>query len=135
MKGFGPWIAFAPLLLGACEAESEECAKARNEASNVWKGVRDKAATLKHSGGPAFDALDENGKAAHVKHFTALEEQAEMLFKSFAYEKITWNTADPAKDKIRKLFDDYPRKEDHKGFQSVLDEAGAKHEAARKVCK
>ena len=128
-------VLLGALALGACEGESEACVKARNDASNTWKQVQQKAAKFKHSGAVGFEELSEAQKGEHVKTWTAMETQAEMLHKSFAFSKITWNTADPAKKKINELFDGFPQKSDYKSFGSALASANTKHDAVRSACK
>ena len=42
--------------------------------------------------------MPESGRCEGVKTWAAIETQADMVFNSFAYERITWKTADPARE-------------------------------------
>jgi len=74
-------------------------------------------------------------KGEHYKIWEEIEKQTDMIFKSFAFEKITWNTAEPAKQKAEKAFDGYFDKAEYKGFQTSLEDAAKKFQAAEAACK
>src|SRR5688500_10552523 len=92
-----PIAAFAFLLSAGCKNE-EACTKARLAASDAWKTVTSQSASARLNGWIGFDDLPEPKKAEHVKAFQQIEKQSEMVFTSFAYEKITWKTSDPARN-------------------------------------
>jgi hypothetical protein len=122
------------LLALGCE-NGEECTKARHAASDSWKSVVDQAGSAKLKGWIGFDDLSEAQKADHVKAFTSIETQAEMIFKSFAYERITWKTADPARAQANQLFGSYPNRDAFSLFAASLKAANEKYDAAAKVCR
>ena len=128
-------LAFAlSLLLLACES-NVACHKARLEGSDAWKRVAESAGKLKLQGRPGFEELDQAQKAKHHEAFAEVEKQADMVFQSFAYEKITWNTADPAKQKANQAFNDYPAKSEYTSFQMTLNGANKQFDATAAACK
>ena len=81
----------------ACK-DTEACTKARNAASDSWKAVTEAAAKNKVTPNIGLDELPADKKGPHVEAWGTIEKQADMIASSFAYEKITWNTSDPAKN-------------------------------------
>jgi hypothetical protein len=121
------------LTLG-CEKD-EACTKARLAASDAWQNVTTQAGNAKVKGWVGFDDLSEPQKAESVKTWTAIETQAEMVFKSFAYERITWKTSDPARQEARQKFDGYFAKDNFSLFAASLKAAEQKYEEASKLCR
>src|SRR5262245_61672705 len=107
-------LALLVLALG-CQ-KGEECTKARLEASEAWKTVTSQAGNAKVNGWVGFDDLSEPQKAESVKTWTAIETQSDMVFKSFAYERITWKTSDPARQETKQKFDGYFAKDNFSLF-------------------
>jgi hypothetical protein len=132
MGRFGSLVLLA-LALG-CQ-KGEECTKARMAASEAWKTVASQAGNAKVNGWVGFDDLSEPQKAESVKTWTAIETQADMVFKSFAYERITWKTSDPARQEAKAKFDGYFAKDNFSLFSAALKTAEAKYDAAAKVCR
>src|SRR3954469_20057416 len=94
------FIAIAVLALG-CQ-KGEECTKARLAASDAWKTVTSQAGNAKVNGWGGLGDLTETQKADSVKAWTGIETQSDMVFKSFSYERITWKTADPAREETNR---------------------------------
>jgi hypothetical protein len=126
-------LLFFALLFG-CE-KGEECTKARLAASDAWQAVTTQAGNAKVKGWIGFDDLSEPQKAESVKTWTAIESQAEMVFKSFAFERITWKTSDPARQEARQKFDGYFAKDNFSLFAAQLKAAEQKYEEASKLCR
>jgi hypothetical protein len=127
------FLVFALVSLG-CQ-KGEECTKARMIASEGWKTVMGQAANAKVKGWVGFDDLSEAQKVESVKTWTGIETQSDMVFKSFAYERITWKTADPAREAANRLFDGYFAKDNFTLFAAALKAANAKYDAAAKLCR
>jgi len=127
------WLGFALLALG-CQ-KGEECTKARLAASEAWKTVTSQAGNAKLNGWVGFDDLSEAQKADSVKTWTSIETQSEMVFKSFAYEHITWKTSDPARDEANQKFNGYFAKDNFSLFNAALKTANQKYDAAAKACR
>jgi hypothetical protein len=125
------WLVLG-LSAGACE-KNEQCTKARLDASDTWKGVMESAAKNK-LGGPSYDELDERKKGEHYKAWLKVETESEMVFKSFAYEKITWNTARPAREKANSEFAGYFGKDEYKGFATALEAANQSFKSVEASC-
>jgi leucyl aminopeptidase (aminopeptidase T) len=132
-KALGPlvWLALA-LAASAC-AKNEHCTKARLDASDTWKRVMESAAKNK-LGGPGYDDLDERKKGEHYKAWNKVETESEMVFKSFAYEKITWNTAKPAREKANSEFESYFGRDQYKGFATSLEAANQSFKSVEASC-
>lgn len=118
----------------ACQ-NSEACTRARLDAADAYEEVMQTASRLKLQGAPGYDELSADQKGEHYKTWAEIEKQTEMVFKSFAFEKITWNTAGPAQQKAQEAFDDYFDKQDYKGFQTSLESATKKFQAAKAACR
>ncbi len=124
------------LLVFGCEKGGEECTKARLAASDGWKTVVTQAGTAKVSGGwVGFDDLNETQKADSVKAWSGIETQSDMVQKSFAYERITWKTSDPAREETNRQFNGYFAKDNFSLFAAALKAANSKYDAAVKACK
>lgn len=111
------------------------CTKARNAASDSWKSVSATAATNKVTPNIGLDELPPEQKGPHVEAWGSIEKQAAMISSSFLYEKITWNTSDPALAKTNAAFDGYFAKEKFKSFQMLLSDANDKYKAASTACR
>jgi hypothetical protein len=126
-------------LLGGLAAmgcgKSEECQRARLEASKAWQAVAAQAGEAELKGPPGFEELSEAQKAEHVKQWSELEKQSGMVSSSFTYEKITWKTAEPAREKTNALFNGYSAKSDFVVFTASLKTANQKFDETAKLCK
>jgi hypothetical protein len=132
MGRYGSLLLLA-LALG-CE-KGEECTKARLAASDAWQSVTSQAGNAKVKGWIGFDDLSEPQKAEHVKTWTGIETQSEMVWKAFAFERITWKTSDPARQEARQKFDGYFAKDNFSLFAAALKAAEQKYDEASKVCR
>jgi hypothetical protein len=128
-------LGLAVTLASAGCGKGEECTKARLAASESWRSIMTQAGDAKLRGGPDFEELPETKKAEHVKVFTSLETQSDMVFKSFAFEKITWKTADPARQETNSTFSNYFGRDNFTVFSAALKTANQKYEDASKVCR
>ena len=124
----------ALLVVAGCKDE-EKCAKARNAASDSWKVVTLSAGKNKVTPNIGIDELSADQKGPHVEAWGTIEKQAEMIASSFNYEKITWNTADPALQKADSAFDGYFAKDKFKSFEMQLKDADDKYKAAAAACR
>jgi hypothetical protein len=70
-----------------------------------------------------------------VKQWANLETQSGMVSSSFTYEKITWKTADPAREKANEIFNGYSGKGDFPVFAAALKTANQKFDETAKHCK
>lgn len=121
-----------PLAVAGCE-NNEQCTKARLDAADTWKAVMESAAKNK-LGGAGYDELSTERKGEHFKAWSRIETEAEMVFKSFAYEKITWKTARPAREKSNSEFDGYFGRDQYKGFKTSLDAANQSFKTVDATC-
>lgn len=121
-------------VLVGCKDE-ELCTKARNAASDSWKVVSATAAKNKMSPNIGLDELAAEQKAPHVEAWGTIEKQSDMISSSFLYEKITWNTANPALAKTNATFDGYLAKDKFKSFQMQLTDANDKYKAVSTACR
>ncbi len=136
MKSTRPPIVFAALLalgLWGC-SKGEACTKARLQAADAWKDVTEQAGKLKLAGGATFEELPKDKQAEHTKEFTTVESQSDLVFKSFAYEKITWGTAGPAREKAMKTWDDFFNKDKYPTFGGTLKVANTQYDAVKAAC-
>ena len=131
----GTAVAFLSGILGLGCGKSEECQRARLEASKAWQTVTAQAGEAELKGPPGFDELSEAQKAEHVKQWGEVEKQSEMVSSSFTYEKITWKTADPARAKANEVFGGYSAKHEFLVFSASLKTANAKFDEAAKLCR
>jgi hypothetical protein len=122
------------LVLAGCKDE-EKCVKARNAASTAWKQVTLSASKNKVAPNIGLDELSADQKGPHVEAWGTIEKQSEMIASSFAYDKITWNTADPALQKANAAFDGYSAKDKFKSFEGELRDANDKYKATVAACR
>ena len=123
----------AGLSIAGCKNE-EACTKARNAASDAWKAVTESAGKNKVAPSSGIDELPADKKAPHVEAWGIIEKQSDMISSSFLYEKITWNTANPAQQKANAAFDGYFAKEKFKSFDMQLKDANDKFKATATAC-
>jgi hypothetical protein len=127
---------FACVVLAVgCQKGGEACTKARLEASDAWKTVESQAGNVKVHGWPGFEELSDAQKAEAVKTWGAIETQANMVFSSFAYARITWKTADPAREETHQKFQGFFAKDNFTLFNAALKTADQKYDAASKLCR
>ena len=115
--------------------KNEECQKVRLEASRAWQTVAAQAGDAELKGPPGFEELTEAQKAEHVKQWGEIEKQSGMVSSSFTYEKITWRTADPAREKTNALFNGYSARSDFVVFAAALKTANTKFDETAKLCR
>ncbi len=130
------YFVFAALLvvgLSGC-SRGEACTRARLQAADAWKDVSEQAGKLKLSGGASFEELEKNKQAEHTKQFSDVEMQSDLVFKSFAYEKITWRTAGPAHDKALSTWDGFFNKDKYPTFGGTLKAAATQYDAVKAAC-
>jgi hypothetical protein len=120
--------------VASCE-KNEECTKTRLAASDVWKEVQDKAGKWKLHGALGYDDFDERQKGEHYKAWNAIETGAEDIWKAFAFEKITWDSADRAHDQVNKGFRNYWAADKYASFAALLQGANKRYDETTKVCK
>lgn len=125
---------FALSALASCK-DNEKCAQARSAANDAWKTVTVTAGKNKVAPNIGLDELPADKKGDHVQAWGTIEKQSEMIASSFAYEKITWNTADPALQKTLAAFDGYFAKDKFKSFEMQLKDANDKYKATAAVCR
>jgi hypothetical protein len=131
----GSFVALLAGALGSGCGKSEACEKARLEASRAWQSVATQAGEAELKGPPGFDELSASQKADHVKKWRDLATQSEMVSSSFTYEKITWKTADPAREKTNETFNGYSAKTEFLVFGAALKSANQKFDDAAKLCR
>jgi hypothetical protein len=115
--------------------DADVCTRARNAAADSWKIVSATATKNKITPNIGLDELPADKKGAHVEAWGTIEKQAEMISSSFLYEKITWNTADPALAKTNAAFDGYFAKDKFKSFELQLQDGNDKYKAASAACR
>jgi hypothetical protein len=136
LVGISALSAWYLLVMSGCARTDEACTKARLDASDQWKSVYEQAAAAKNKPGWLdFDDLPQTKKADHVRAWTAVETQSEMVFKSFAFEKITWKTAAPAREKANAEFQNYFGKDHYALFSAALAAANQHFETTANTCK
>jgi hypothetical protein len=128
-------VGVACLLLSVGCKDGEKCAAARSAANSAWKSVTLTAGKNKVAPSIGLDELPADKKGDHVQAWGTIEKQAEMIASSFAYEKITWNTSDPARAKADAAFEGYFAKDQFKSFQMELKDADDKYQAAAAACR
>ncbi|HKY41185.1 MAG TPA: hypothetical protein VJN18_34865 [Polyangiaceae bacterium] len=115
--------------------DTEACTRARSTASDAWRAVTETAAKNKITPNIGLDELPADKKGLHVEAWGTIEKQADMIASSFAYEKITWNTADPAQQKANDAFAGYFAKDKFKSFDIQLRDANDKYKATAAACR
>lgn len=129
------WAVIFGLSLAACDKNSEACDKARLEASDSWKDVYEKAGKWKLQGTTGYEEFDPRQKAEHYRIWNAIETSAESIWKAFAFERITWSSARPARDTATKEFKSYFAADKYGSFQALLDGANQRFDAVSAACK
>jgi leucyl aminopeptidase (aminopeptidase T) len=124
----------AVLALLGCK-DDEQCARARNAASQAWKTVSESAGKNQLAPTIGLEELPDDKKQPHVEAWGTIGKQSEMVSASFMYERITWNTADPAVQKANQAFDGYFAKPQFKTFETQLRDANDKYKAAGAACR
>ena len=122
------------ILVAGCKDE-EKCTRARNAAVASWKAVTTTAGTNKVAPNIGLDELPVDKKGPHVEAWGTIEKQSDLISSSFLYEKITWNTADPALVKVNAAFDGYFAKEKFKSFEAQLKDGNDTFKAASAACR
>ena len=117
-----------------CKNE-EACTKARNATATAWQGVKTEATHFKFQGAAGYDDLSVAQKATHLETWKTIEEQSQLVFESFAFEKIGWSTADKAHVRVVKEFDGYFAKDKYSGFKGLLDAAEKRYTEAEAACR
>jgi hypothetical protein len=126
-------VASLALVLG-CK-DQDKCTKARNSAADSWKAVSATAAKNRVTPNIGLDELPADKKGAHVDAWGTIEKQSDMISSSFLYEKITWNTADPALAKTNAAFDGYFAKDKFKSFALQLQDGNDTYKSAAAACR
>jgi len=127
-------VALAFSSTAGCKDE-KACTKARLETATAWETVRNEAGRLKYQGVPAYDQLNTAQKTTHLEAFKTMEEQAQLVFESFAFERIGWTTAEKSRDRVQKAFDGYFDKDKYSAFKGVLDNAMKRFSEAEAACR
>jgi len=122
------------LVATGCKDEAK-CSKARSDAADTWKAINLTAGKNKVAPNIGIDELPADKQGPHVEAWGTIEKQSEMIASSFNYEKITWNTADPALQKTNQAFDGYFAKDKFKTFELQLKDANDKYKAAGTACR
>lgn len=126
-------VAGLALVLG-CK-DDEKCTRARNAAADSWKLVSASAAKNKLTPNIGLDELPTDKKAPHVEAWSTIEKQSDMIASSFSYEKITWNTADPARVKTNAAFEGYFAKDQFKSFALQLQDGNDQYKTTVAACR
>lgn len=126
--------ALAVLALAACE-KGEECEKARLAAANSWEEVKNQAGKTKFQDTVSYEGLSGPQKAEHHAVWSEIETQSALVFDSFAFQKITWNSAKNGRDKVQKAFDGYEHKHKYSSFSTMLQSAYKRYDAAEAACR
>jgi len=128
------FLAASILLSAGCKG-NEECTLVRLAASDTWKDVQEKASKWKLQGAVGYEEYDTRQKADHYKSWNGIESGAEVIWKSFAFEKITWTAADPARDNVNKEFKGYWAADKYSSFASLLEAANKRFDEVKTQCK
>ena len=131
----GTLVALLLGILGTGCGKGKECEKARLDASRAWQTVTEQAGEAELKGPPGFDELSAPQKAEHTKQWRDLKTQSELVSSSFTYERITWKTADPAREKTNTFFNGYSAKGDFPVFGAALKSANQRFDDASKLCR
>lgn len=127
-------LALAVLCAPACKS-GEECDRARLANASAWEKVKGEAGRLKFQGVAGYEEMTASQKAAHVEAFRTVEEQAGLVFESFAFQKISWTTGSKARDRAVQEFNTYFDKDKYSGFKAVLDAAQKRFNEAEAACR
>ena len=134
MTRLGTLVLAALLGVLSCKT-NEECTKARLEASDAWRDVEEKASNWKLQGGVGYEDFDQRQKAEHYRIWNSIGTSAEEIWKAFAFEKITWTSADRARQQANKDFQSYWAAEKYASFKGLLDRANNQYENTAKKCR
>ena len=122
------------LATAAC-GKNEECEKARLAAATSWEDVKKQAGKFKFQGAIGYENLSTDDKAAHHKLWQEVEAQAGLIFDSFAFQKITWTSAENGRKKLEAAWKDYGDKDKYASFGGQLQGALQKYDAAEAACR
>ena len=64
-----------------------------------------------------------------------MEQQAQLVFESFAFQKISWTTGTKSRDRVVKEFNGYFDKDKYVGFKGLLDSAQKRFSEAEAACR
>lgn len=134
----GPVLAVGllPLALAPAGCKDEAaCTKARLATATDWERVRNEAGRLKFQGVAGYEELNAAQKTTHLEAFKTMEEQAQLVFESFAFDRISWTTGTKARDRVVKEFNAYFDKDRYSGFKGVLDSAVKRFAEAEAACR
>lgn len=126
-------LALALGLVG-CQDE-EKCERARMATANEWEKVRHEAGRFKFQGVAGYEEMNASQKTMHLESFTLMEQQAQLVFESFAFKRISWTTGTKARDRVVKEFNGYFDKEKYVGFKGLLDSAQKRFSEAEAACR
>ena len=124
----------AATLLPSCKDEAA-CTRARLATATEWEKVRNEAGRLKFQGVVGYDEMNAAQKTTHRDAFKAMEENAQLVFESFAFDRISWTTGSKARDRVVKEFNGYFDKDNYAGFKGVLDSALKRFSEAEAACR
>jgi hypothetical protein len=127
-------LALPSVLVAGCKNEAA-CTKARLANASAWESVKKDAQHFEFQGAPGYEDLNATQKRTHLETWKTIEEQAELVFESFAFDKIGWDTADKARDRVVKEFNGYFDKDKYAGFQALLDSAEKHYTEAEAACR
>lgn len=122
------------LALAGCQDE-ERCEKARLATASDWEKVKHEAGRFKFQGVAGYEEMNATQKTTHLEAFTVMEQQAQLVFESFAFEKISWTTGTKARDRVVKEFNGYFDKDRYVGFKGLLDSAQKRFSEAEAACR
>jgi hypothetical protein len=123
------FLSVASLALVLAAKTMRSVHKARNAAADSWKLVSATAAKNKVAPNIGIDELPADKKGPTCEAW-GTSKNSDMIASSFLYEKITWNTADPALAKSNAAFDGYFAKDRFKTFALQLQDGNDKYKAA-----
>lgn len=121
-------------LLSGCQDE-EKCTKARLATATDWEKVKNEAGRFKYQGVVGYEEMNAAQKTTHLEVFTVVEQQAQLVFESFAFSKISWTTGVKARDRAVKEFNGYFDKDKYVGFKGLLDSAQKRFIEAEAACR
>ncbi len=120
--------------LVGCQDE-EKCERARMATANEWEKIRHEAGRFKFQGVAGYEEMNASQKTMHLETFTLVEQQAQLVFESFAFKRISWSTGTKARDRAVKEFNGYFEKEKYVGFKGLLDSAQKRFSEAEAACR
>jgi hypothetical protein len=120
--------------LTVCQDE-EACERARMATANEWEKIKVEAGRFKFQGVAGYEEMNAAQKTTHRDAFAAMEEQAQLVFESFAFKRISWTTGTKARDRVVKEFNGYFAKDKYVGFKGLLDSAQKRFSEAEAACR